>query len=296
MLEVATSTELAGDVPERVSTEYLRSKAFCEFVTSALHQHTDLPINMDNVAISGEVVDDRCVVIKTTYHHRDEDTRVTLPDRTVITLKNGDTIRLYISRKYAPAALHGELGRSVWGSRAPPTPPGPYGEAVPLRAQLMLLGDSRRSAAKCRARPVPPMNPARRSGWRSLCSRAFLMTRRIIVVITAVSLAAAFVINAIWFVRSAGSDRLEPVVGVLGILAGITGLVAERWAAAREARDAAIHAIGDELRANSDILGLRGLRRRTRPAVAPPGLSAPTPVRRGRGVRQRLALLGPMRR
>ena len=99
------------------------------------------------------------------------------------------------------------------------------------------------------------MNPARRSGWRSLRSRAFLTPRRIIVVITAVSLAAAFVINAIWFVRSAGSDRLEPIVGVLGILAGITGLVAERWAAAREARDAAIHAIGDELRANSDILG-----------------------------------------
>ena len=54
MLEVATSTELAGDVPDRVSTEYLRSKAFCEFVTSALHQHTDLPINMDHIAISGE--------------------------------------------------------------------------------------------------------------------------------------------------------------------------------------------------------------------------------------------------
>ena len=139
MLEVATSTELAGDVPERVSTEYLRSKAFCEFVTSALHQHTDLPINMDNVAISGEVVDDRCVVIKTTYHHRDEDTRVTLPDRTVITLKNGDTIRLYISRKYAPAALHGELGRSVWGSRAPPTPPGPRGKQYRFGLQLMLL-------------------------------------------------------------------------------------------------------------------------------------------------------------
>jgi hypothetical protein len=45
------------------------------------------------------------------------------------------------------------------------------------------------------------------------------------------------------------------VVGVLGILAGITGLVAERWAAAREARDAAMAAIGDELRANADILG-----------------------------------------
>ena len=81
MLEVATATELADDVPERVSTEYLRSKAFCEFVTSALHQHTDLPIVMDNVAITGEVVDDRCVVIKTIYHHRRRGRQVTLPDR-----------------------------------------------------------------------------------------------------------------------------------------------------------------------------------------------------------------------
>ena len=34
---------------------------------------------------------------------------MTLPDRTVITLKHGDTIRLYVSRKYAPEALHAEL-------------------------------------------------------------------------------------------------------------------------------------------------------------------------------------------
>ena len=59
--------------------------------------------------------------------------------------------------------------------------------------------------------------------------------RRIIVVVTAASLAAAFVVNAVWFATSSGSARLEPIVGVLGILAGITGLVAERWAAAREA-------------------------------------------------------------
>lgn len=78
--------------------------------------------------------------------------------------------------------------------------------------------------------------------------------RRIIVVITAVSLAAAFVINAIWFATSIGRDRLEPVVGVLGILAGITGLVAERWAARQEARDAALDAIGAELEANDDVL------------------------------------------
>ena len=56
MLEVATTSELAADVSERSSTEYLRSKAFCEFVTSALHQHTDLPINMDYVEISAWAV------------------------------------------------------------------------------------------------------------------------------------------------------------------------------------------------------------------------------------------------
>lgn len=78
--------------------------------------------------------------------------------------------------------------------------------------------------------------------------------RRIIVAVTAASLLAAFVINAIWFVRSTGTGRLEPIVGVLGILAGITGLVAERWAAAREARDSALAAIGTELRANRELL------------------------------------------
>ena len=123
-----------------MSTEYLRSKAFCEFVTSALHQHTDLPINMDNIAITGEIVDDRCVVIKTTYHHRDDDTQVTLPDRTVITLKTGDTIRLYVSRKYAPAALHGELRALGLGVKGPPTRPG-RSRRKPYRfgLQLMLL-------------------------------------------------------------------------------------------------------------------------------------------------------------
>jgi len=79
--------------------------------------------------------------------------------------------------------------------------------------------------------------------------------RRIIVVVTAASLAAAFVINAVWFATSSGNARLEPIVGVLGILAGITGLVAERWAAAREARDAALQAVDAELRANAELLG-----------------------------------------
>ena len=56
-------------------------------MTSALHQHTDLPINIDNIEISGEIMDPARVMIKATYHHRDEDARVTLPDRTVINLR-----------------------------------------------------------------------------------------------------------------------------------------------------------------------------------------------------------------
>jgi hypothetical protein len=78
--------------------------------------------------------------------------------------------------------------------------------------------------------------------------------RRIIVVVTAASLIAAFVINTVWFVTSRGTGRLEPVVGVLGILAGITGLFAERWAAAQEAREAALDAIRGELEANDELL------------------------------------------
>ena len=81
-----------------------------------------------------------------------------------------------------------------------------------------------------------------------------LTPRRIIVIVTAASLFAAFVINVLWFISTEGSGRFEPVVGVFGILAGITGLAAERWAAQREARDAALRAIDEELRVNAELL------------------------------------------
>jgi hypothetical protein len=67
---------------------------------------------MDYVEISGEIVEPHSVMLKVIYRHRDEDTRVTLPDRTVITLRHDDTIRLHLTRKYATAALHAEL-RSI---------------------------------------------------------------------------------------------------------------------------------------------------------------------------------------
>ena len=86
--------------------------------------------------------------------------------------------------------------------------------------------------------------------------------RRIIVVVTAVSLAAAFVINAIWFATSAGTDRLEPVVGVLGSWPASPAWSLSDGPAAQEARDAALDAIGAELEANDDLLVLGGLQPR----------------------------------
>jgi hypothetical protein len=58
----------------------------------------------------------------------------------VITLKHDDTIRLYISRKYAPAALHAELrglGLGVQGTAN--TTWGVRGRPYRFGLQLMLL-------------------------------------------------------------------------------------------------------------------------------------------------------------
>ncbi|MEU4479440.1 hypothetical protein AB0F68_15455 [Micromonospora sp. NPDC023966] len=72
--------------------------------------------------------------------------------------------------------------------------------------------------------------------------------------VTAGSLAVAFVVSAIWWTRSSGTSSFEPAVQILGLLGGITGIVAERWAAGRERRAEALQAIGDELQDNGRIL------------------------------------------
>ncbi|WNM40923.1 hypothetical protein RMN56_06115 [Micromonospora halotolerans] len=75
-----------------------------------------------------------------------------------------------------------------------------------------------------------------------------------IMLVTAGSLAVAFVVSAVWWSRSSGTSSFEPTVQVLGLLGGITGIVAERWAAGRERRAEALQAIGDELHDNRKIL------------------------------------------
>ncbi|MCP3782956.1 hypothetical protein NLX85_06205 [Micromonospora sp. A3M-1-15] len=75
-----------------------------------------------------------------------------------------------------------------------------------------------------------------------------------IMLVTAGSLTVAFVVSAVWWTRSSGTSSFEPTVQVLGLLGGITGIVAERWAAGRERRAEALQAIGEELRDNGRIL------------------------------------------
>jgi len=110
LVEVATASRLSADGAATAASEYHRSKAFREFVVSALHQHTDLPITMDDVAFEGHVDSDRSLAIRVLYRNRSGgDLRMMLPDRTEIPFPAGDTIRLYVTRKYERGALDAAL-------------------------------------------------------------------------------------------------------------------------------------------------------------------------------------------
>lgn len=120
LLEVATTSAVAEDTAALAAAEYERSRTFREFVTSSLHQHTDLPIDRESVAFEGSVEGDRSILVKMIYRNRSgQEHRITLPDRDVVTFPPGDTIRLYLSRKYARPALDAalaEAGLTVVGS------------------------------------------------------------------------------------------------------------------------------------------------------------------------------------
>lgn len=80
------------------------------------------------------------------------------------------------------------------------------------------------------------------------------MTRLAITVATFAALAVALIGGVGWFAVSAPADRWEPAVNTLALLAGLTGIFAERWAAERERRDQAVASIATELGHNHDVL------------------------------------------
>ncbi|NUT53279.1 MAG: hypothetical protein HOV94_39240 [Saccharothrix sp.] len=80
------------------------------------------------------------------------------------------------------------------------------------------------------------------------------MTRVAITVLTFGALAVAMVLGVSWFVVSPPGQRWEPAVNSLALLAGITGIFAERWASQREQRKQAIESIGLEMARNRETL------------------------------------------
>jgi uncharacterized SAM-dependent methyltransferase len=110
MLEVATTSDVSPAAARLAANEYEASRTFRQFVTSALHQHTDLPLDRDSVFFEGSVDGDRALLVKMIYRNRSEqEHQMTLPDRDTVAFPPNDTIRLYITRKYDRTALASAL-------------------------------------------------------------------------------------------------------------------------------------------------------------------------------------------
>lgn len=79
------------------------------------------------------------------------------------------------------------------------------------------------------------------------------LLRRWISVVTVGALVLALLSSLGWWVT--GDSRFfEPGATVLALLAALSGIPAERWAAARERRGRAVDAVGRELARNLDLL------------------------------------------
>nr|WP_272954745.1 L-histidine N(alpha)-methyltransferase [Kribbella sandramycini] len=106
LLEVASTTRLDQASADAAADEYHQTRAFAEFVTSALRYNTDLKIENERVKFVGEIEDDDALLVKILWQNdTDAEIRMGLPDHTEVPLPVGDTIRLYTTRKYSTARL-----------------------------------------------------------------------------------------------------------------------------------------------------------------------------------------------
>ncbi len=105
LLEVASTTRLDEEAAKAAADEYHQTRAFAEFVTSALRYNTDLKIDNERVKFVGVVEDDALLVKILWQNDTDDVVRMGLPDHTEVVLPIGDTIRLYTTRKYTAERL-----------------------------------------------------------------------------------------------------------------------------------------------------------------------------------------------
>ncbi len=106
LLELATTTRLDQEAADAAADEYQGTRAFTEFVTSALRYNTDMTIDNARVKFRGFVEDDDALLVKIMFQN-DTGSPITmgLPDHTDVVLPVNDTIRLYTTRKYSATRL-----------------------------------------------------------------------------------------------------------------------------------------------------------------------------------------------
>jgi uncharacterized SAM-dependent methyltransferase len=108
LLEAATAERLDESMARAAALEYRQSRSFCEFATSALLRHTDLRIeDVDHLVFAGSVEEEKSLRVKVLYQNKSgSPIRFTLlPNRTSVLLSAGDTIRMYLTRKYVATGL-----------------------------------------------------------------------------------------------------------------------------------------------------------------------------------------------
>jgi uncharacterized SAM-dependent methyltransferase len=106
LLEMATTTSVT-DTAQAAADEYVSSRFFREFVTSALLHQTDLTIDMESVEFHGSVEPgERALRVEIRYHNTTgESIRMALPNREVIRFAAGQSILVYLTRKYTAKGI-----------------------------------------------------------------------------------------------------------------------------------------------------------------------------------------------
>jgi uncharacterized SAM-dependent methyltransferase len=106
LLEVASTDALNEQTAKEAAEEYHQTRAFAEFVTSALRYNTDLRIDNEHLDFRGEIEDDDALLVKIVWQNNSPDPIVMgLPDHTDVVLEHGDTILLYTTRKFSTERL-----------------------------------------------------------------------------------------------------------------------------------------------------------------------------------------------
>ncbi|WP_328334185.1 L-histidine N(alpha)-methyltransferase [Kribbella sp. NBC_00382] len=106
LLEVASTSSLDQTAADAAADEYQQTRAFAEFVTSALRYNTDLRIEDGLIDYRGEVETNDALLVKIVWQNNtSESMTMGLPDHTEVTLKPNDTILLYTTRKFSTERL-----------------------------------------------------------------------------------------------------------------------------------------------------------------------------------------------